>query len=140
MRLLDRTATRRSQTSNRSRRKGAIAVLAAIFMVVMLGMVAFSVDVGYIANTQAELQRACDAAALAAAGALVNGNGSATTAAQTYLAMNNVAGRAIDPTNMTVNFGLWNTNSYSFTASARHRQLCKSHCWTITSRYSSAAS
>ena len=75
MRLLDRIASRRSRTSNRSRRKGAIAVLAAIFMVVMLGMVAFSVDVGYIAKTQAELQRACDAAALAAAGALVNGNG-----------------------------------------------------------------
>jgi Flp pilus assembly protein TadG len=119
MRLLERIASRRLQASNRSRRKGAIAVLAAIFMVVMLGMVAFSVDVGYIANTQAELQRACDAAALAAAGSLVNGNGSATTAAQNYLALNNVAGRAIDPSNMTVNFGLWNTNSYSFTASAQ---------------------
>ncbi|HEY1598984.1 MAG TPA: VWA domain-containing protein [Pirellulales bacterium] len=118
MRLLERIASGRSQASNRSRRKGAIAVLAAIFMVVMLGMVAFSVDVGYIANTQAELQRACDASALAAAGALVNGNGAATTAAQSYLAMNNVAGRAIDPSNMTVNFGLWNTNSFAFTSSS----------------------
>lgn len=51
--------------SNRSRR-GAVTVLAAIFTIVMLGMVAFSVDVGYVLSVREELQRTADAAALAA--------------------------------------------------------------------------
>ncbi len=112
---LHRGAMRRQRDLHGSRRKGAIAVLAAIFMVAMLGMVAFSVDVGFVANTNAELQRAADAAALAAAGVLVNGNGAATTAAQNYLALNTVAGKVIDPANMTVEIGTWSTTSNSFT-------------------------
>lgn len=47
-------------------RKGAITVLAAILSIVMLGMVAFSVDVGYLLSVKEELQRTADAAALAA--------------------------------------------------------------------------
>ena len=61
-------------TRRRSRsRRGAIAVLGALLMVVVLGMVAFAVDLGYIAATQSELQNAADAAALAGAGPLMNG-------------------------------------------------------------------
>lgn len=47
-------------------RKGAIAVLAALFMAIMLAMVAFVVDFGYVVVAQSELQRAADAAAHAA--------------------------------------------------------------------------
>ena len=47
-------------------RRGAITVLAAILSIVMLGMVAFSVDVGYMLSVREELQRTADAAALAA--------------------------------------------------------------------------
>ena len=47
-------------------RRGAITVLAAIFSIVMLGMVAFSVDTGYILSMKEELQRTADSAALAA--------------------------------------------------------------------------
>ena len=117
MRSLHRAAVRWTQ-SLRFRRKGTITILAAIFMVAMLGMVAFSVDLGYVAKTQAELQRACDASALAAAKALVNGNGAAGSAAQDYLALNNVAGRAIDPSNMTVEYGQWSASSNSFSSSS----------------------
>ena len=53
-------------------RKGAVAVLAAIFMIVMLAMVAFIVDIGYLASAKTEMQRTADAAALAAAGKIVN--------------------------------------------------------------------
>jgi hypothetical protein len=47
-------------------RRGAVTVLAAILSIVMLGMVAFSVDVGYVLSVKEELQRTADAAALAA--------------------------------------------------------------------------
>lgn len=49
-----------------SHRRGAVTVLAAILCVVMLAMVAFSVDIGYLLATKEEMQRTADAAALAA--------------------------------------------------------------------------
>lgn len=49
------------------RRPGAITVLMAMLMIVLVAMVAFAVDIGYICRVQAELQNAADAAALAAA-------------------------------------------------------------------------
>jgi Flp pilus assembly protein TadG len=47
-------------------RRGAITVLAAIFSAIMLGMVAMSVDIGYVLSTKEEMQRTADSAALAA--------------------------------------------------------------------------
>ena len=49
-----------------SHRRGAIAVLAAVMMVMVLAMVAFAVDLGYIAVARTETQRTADAAAHAA--------------------------------------------------------------------------
>ena len=51
---------------NPADRRGAITVLAAIFSVVMLGMVAMSVDIGYVLSMKEEMQRTADSAALAA--------------------------------------------------------------------------
>jgi len=48
------------------KRSGALAVLTAVLMVPMIGMLAFSIDVGYLLKKRAELQRSADAAALAA--------------------------------------------------------------------------
>ncbi len=47
-------------------RSGAIAVLTAVLLVPLIGMLAFSIDVGYLLKKRAELQRSADAAALAA--------------------------------------------------------------------------
>lgn len=49
-----------------ARRRGTVTVLAAFFSIVMLGMVAFSVDIGYLLSVKEEMQRTADAAALAA--------------------------------------------------------------------------
>ena len=46
-------------------RKGTISILAAILAVVLVGMVAFCVDIGYVLSAKEELQRTADAAALA---------------------------------------------------------------------------
>jgi hypothetical protein len=49
-------------------RRGIIAVLAAALFVVTLAMIAFAVDIGYVAMVKTQLQVAADSAALAAAG------------------------------------------------------------------------
>ena len=59
------------------RRRGIILMLSAIMMVFLLGVIAFAVDLGFIANIRTDVQRATDSAAFAGAGALING----TTAA-----------------------------------------------------------
>ena len=52
-------------------RRGTIVILAAIMMIALLGMAAFSVDYGYILTARTDLQAAADAAVLAAARELV---------------------------------------------------------------------
>jgi Flp pilus assembly protein TadG len=54
------------------RRRGAIAPLTAIFLAVLVGLMAFAIDLGYAASVQAQLQNAADAAALAGAERLQN--------------------------------------------------------------------
>ena len=53
--------------TQRMKRRGAIVPLAAFLMILLLGMLAFAIDIGYIATVKAELQNAADAAALAGA-------------------------------------------------------------------------
>ena len=90
---------------DRKHRRGAIAVLSAILAIVFIGMVAFSVDVGYVLSAKEELQRSADAAALAACWEFgqrrSDGHSSpdaaayARTAASTYAAANRVTGDAM---------------------------------------------
>ncbi len=49
-----------------STRRGSITILAAIMSIVLVGMVAFCVDLGYVLSAKEELQRSADASALAA--------------------------------------------------------------------------
>ena len=50
-----------------ARRRGATVPLFALLMVPLLGMLAFSIDIGHIALAKSDLQTAADAAALAGA-------------------------------------------------------------------------
>jgi Flp pilus assembly protein TadG len=86
----------------RGQRRGSITVLAAVFSIVMLGMVAFSVDIGYILSVKEELQRTADAAAMAAAWEMASGMADelpadsavlAGRAAAASVASSNVVGR-----------------------------------------------
>lgn len=52
---------------NKGRRAGAITPLAALLMSLLVGMLAFSIDMGYVVTVRAELQNAADSAALAGA-------------------------------------------------------------------------
>src|SRR5258707_2131415 len=53
-------------------RRGAVLVLVAILLTVLLGFLAFSIDLGYVEIARAELQTAADAGALAGARGLTN--------------------------------------------------------------------
>ncbi|MEX0613076.1 MAG: pilus assembly protein TadG-related protein [Pirellulales bacterium] len=89
-------------------RKGAISVLAALLSIVLIGMVAFSVDIGYVLSAKEELQRTADASALAACWeygqrlstgySAADAGGFARTTAVQYAASNKVTGNP-----MTVN-------------------------------------
>ena len=57
----------RRRASRIRRRRGAVVVLMACFLVILVALLAFALDIGYICRVQSELQNAADAAALAAA-------------------------------------------------------------------------
>ncbi len=68
---------RRTALANRARlsRRGAVAVISAVVLVVLIGFVAMGVDVGYIIMTRTQLQSASDSAALAGGTELLPGLG-----------------------------------------------------------------
>ena len=76
--------------------RGAVAVAVAILLPVIVGIAGLVIDVGSWYSTQAQLQNAADAAALAGAQDLPNNSSSANAAAQT-LAADNVSGATVTP-------------------------------------------
>ncbi len=92
----------RNRAKHRRPRKGAITILAALMSIVLIGMVAFCVDIGYVLSAKEELQRSADSSALAACwefgSQLAKGNsttaaaGYARTTAAQYAALNRVTG------------------------------------------------
>ena len=92
--------------------RGAVLVMVAGTLVMMLAFVAMVVDIGYMFVVRNELQSAADAAALAGAGYMfpLVSNVPNWTAAETQttnaIAINKVAGAALS--NATVESGYWN--------------------------------
>ena len=58
----------------RQKRRGAVVVLAAILMVFMIALLAFTIDLGYLLSARTEMQRTADAAALAGALEMARGD------------------------------------------------------------------
>nr|WP_271957875.1 Tad domain-containing protein [Rubripirellula sp.] len=56
-------------------RSGAVAIVAAILLVMLLGMVALAIDLGYIVLTRTSMQAATDAACLSGGTELIEGLG-----------------------------------------------------------------
>ncbi len=98
------------------RRRGVIAVLAAVLMVVVFAMVAFAVDLGYMTLVRTQLQASADSAALAAAGASGLGNSGMTAAAQAFAQYHQVAGRTVVLNASDVVSGNWDSTTCTFTA------------------------
>ncbi|MBN1588657.1 MAG: hypothetical protein JW888_04005, partial [Pirellulales bacterium] len=76
-------------------RKGSILLLAAVLSVVILALLAFSIDLGYMMAVQGEMERAVDAAALAGAGELVHGVETANLTALDVLLRNPIGSQVL---------------------------------------------
>jgi Flp pilus assembly protein TadG len=97
-------------------RQGAIAVLAAFCMALVLVFLAFSVDWGYLTVTESDLQNAADAGALSGARALPDGRSAAIAAAQDWAARNFAAGESVGTSvSEDIEIGLWETGTATFT-------------------------
>ena len=104
-----------------SQRRGAIAVLSVIFLVMILAFASFSVDFGYMVLVDQEMQAAVDGAALAAAQELQlapdGGQNVVIDAAVDLAAANQVNGQslALEPSS-DVDIGIWDELSGEFTS------------------------
>jgi hypothetical protein len=101
-----------------SPRRGAIVVLAAILLVVVLGFMAFAVDVGYLTLVRTQLQVAADSSALAAAATTNLPRADMEAVARRYAGKNSAAGRPVQLNSSDIEYGNWDTSMRVFTPSA----------------------
>ena len=97
------------------KRRGGVAILAAVLLVLVLSMVALALDVGYMMNAKTELQAAADAAALAGAGAIADGPEKARNSAIRF-AKSNGHGRKQE---VAIETGEWDSSSQAFRTSSK---------------------
>ena len=104
-------------------RRGAIIVLAAVMMSIMLMFVAFAVDLSYMALTKTQLQGAADASALAGAMELSGTADPATVRANALTAIRAVAAQhrngdqmaaSVETSDVTFGKMSWNTSSQAY--------------------------
>jgi Flp pilus assembly protein TadG len=135
---MKRIELRRSRRRFRSRRRGAIAILALILLIAVLAFAAFAVDVGLITTTEAELQNAADAAAIAGARGLLESPGEASSSARRVAERNSSAGDAVEfNTAEDIQFGVWDEVSRQFTPVANGNEL-EATAVRVTARRTSA--
>jgi Flp pilus assembly protein TadG len=72
----------------REEERGSVLVIVAVLLVAMIGLAAFSIDIGSWFQTERQAQSAADAAALAGAADLPANASTAVTDAETYAAKN----------------------------------------------------
>lgn len=105
----------RSITKKMNNRRGFVAVLAAVLLIVMLGMIAFALDIGYLGLARTQLQTAADSAALAAAGSSGKSEAVMVQTAQEFANANMAAGRNIQLNSGDIEFGSWDAATRTFT-------------------------
>jgi len=96
-------------------RRGSILVLAAVFMIFVLGMAAFTTDFGYMQVSKTRLRAAVDAAALAAIDDLTNDE-AAMNQSVTDLLLANGYDTASSDLVVTTEYGNWDVDNRVFTA------------------------
>ena len=109
--LHDRSSAKRNI---HRKRRGAIVVLTAFLLVIFMCMLAFAIDVGYMNLWRTDLQHASDAAVLAGAAVIPQGEDEAATLAREYAARN--LPLSADEYSVDVATGYWNRNTRVFVA------------------------
>jgi Flp pilus assembly protein TadG len=100
------------------RERGVIVVFVALLMIVLLGMTALAIDIGYLYVVRGELQNAADAGALAGAQVLYLNNGQQVNAGADAVATNYVTNNFSEQAPVTVQSvqrGHWSFASRTFT-------------------------
>jgi Flp pilus assembly protein TadG len=95
-------------------RRGSVLPLVAISLVMLLSFVALAIDAGYIYVSRAQMQRAADAAALAGASALMEGEDLAMERAFEAAGRNLVGGAPVSEQEATVILGRWEWDARTF--------------------------
>ena len=98
---------------HRFRCRAVVAVLALASITVLLSIAALTIDVGYLYNTRADLQRAVDAAALAGASGLSISANEVRIRARAYAAINRAAGTPVLLGRTDIEVGRWDRQTRS---------------------------
>lgn len=97
------------------RRRATVAVLVAVSLVTLLLCASLAIDVGYICALTGEAQNNADAAALAGASAIRDGDPTAVEArALQFLTLNQATQGFYSPDNQTIEVGQWDCSSNGF--------------------------
>ena len=129
------------QSCLNTQRRGAIALMAAVFLVMIFAFTAFTVDLGYLSIVDQELQAAVDSSALAAAYELK----SATTpdvvrdAAEELAGLNSVNGQSLAlDRGSDIELGYWDETTGAFTAIPVVTDMSLANAVRITGRLNRA--
>lgn len=104
----------RTTTIQAKERRGAIAILAAIFLGIVVVFLAFSVDFGHIVVAESDLQNAADAGAMSGARALPGGQAAVLAAVKTWAAKNTAATQPVTVRDEDIELGDWNDDTATF--------------------------
>ncbi|MEM9351774.1 MAG: TadG family pilus assembly protein [Planctomycetota bacterium] len=102
----------------RNERRGVIVILAAIMLVMVLSMVAFAVDIGFMMVIRTQLQVAADSGAMAAGNALYLEADEIKALARDYVTEHSAGGRKVTDGEADIEFGIWDVDTDTFTPSA----------------------
>lgn len=109
------TRVRRYRPSRAAIRRGNIVVLAGFLMTAMVGMLAFSIDSGYMLVVKSQLQSAADSAAMAAASVMGSTQTDPIATGKTYGAYHKAGGVTVNLATSDIEYGTWDTTARTFT-------------------------
>ncbi len=101
-------------------RRGVTLVLAAIFTVVMLGVIAFAIDLGHVVLVRTQLQVAADSAAMAAAASMGLPRNEMLAVANEYAGYHSAQAKSVELLDEEIEYGTWDTTTRTFTPSPTH--------------------
>ncbi len=103
-----------SRRGGSHRRRGIVVPVVAATLVVLVGFVVLSVDVGHIYNSRTDMQNAVDSGALAGASGLPEGTSVVYARTTEYAGRNAVAGTPVAAGELTVVIGNWEASRGEF--------------------------
>lgn len=114
MRKPTRFLCRRDPPGSRAR-TGAVLILTAVMLAVILALMALAVDLGYVVLVRAQLQAAADSAALAGASQIAHGFETVFQTADRYARFHTSGGQPLRLLRQDVELGIWDATSRTFT-------------------------